>query len=55
MKKSIRTIALVSALTFAAAPSVFAAMTGTNPQPRPATPSFSVSDLAYTVLASFGL
>jgi hypothetical protein len=50
MKRSIRTIALMSALTLAAAPMLHAEVMGTNPRPHVA---MSVMEVAYTVFALY--
>jgi hypothetical protein len=53
MKKSFRTIALMSTLTVAAAPVMRAEPLGTNP--RPQITISAAATLAYTILAYFGL
>jgi hypothetical protein len=54
MKKSIRTFALMFALTFVAATTMRAEVMGTNPRPQVASASLSWIDVAYSVLAVYG-
>lgn len=54
MQKSIRSIALMFALTVAATPLIQAEPLGCNPRPQVATTSVMVT-IAYTVLAHFGV
>lgn len=55
MQKSIRTAALLSILSLTAVPMLLAEPMGTDPRPKGTGISLSWADVAYTVLASFGL
>lgn len=56
MKKFIRTAALMSVLSLTAAPMLIAEPMGTDPRPQgPTKPAVSMTSIAYTVLAYFGL
>jgi hypothetical protein len=53
MKNTMRTFALISALTLAATPMMHAEVMGTNPRPQVASMSFL--DVAYTMFALYVL
>lgn len=55
MKMSIRTAALMSVLSLTAVPMLVAEPMGTDPRPHPKKPAVSMTAVAYTVLAYFGL
>jgi len=54
MQKSVRSTALVAALTLAVVPGARANQTGCNPHPQVATPS-ALSIFVYTVLSALGI